>query len=185
VNYTVIIYAKNRKNMLLPGMTATVDVVTVEKKNVFMISNAALNYKPSEKILKEMADELKNNSSSQGKAVGGNTGRSSDRTKNGARNSFSSRNGARNNLSSTKDKTDLSKERETLKPGRLWYFDENKKMKVLFVRTGLNNGQKTEIISDKLKTDMKFLTGSTKGKSNTSAGNNSNNNQGRMPPRMF
>ena len=60
VNYTVIIFAKNKNNMLMPGMTATIDIITAEKENVFMISNSALRYRPSDKILKEFAASFSN-----------------------------------------------------------------------------------------------------------------------------
>jgi len=46
VTYTVIISADNRDNSLLPGMTATVSVVTGKKENVLRIPNTALRFQP-------------------------------------------------------------------------------------------------------------------------------------------
>jgi len=53
VTYTVVIRATNEGNYLLPGMTATVDFIIEEKKDVMMVPNAALRFQPSEKIVEE------------------------------------------------------------------------------------------------------------------------------------
>jgi HlyD family secretion protein len=55
VNYTVVVDASNKDGKLLPGMTATVDFVVEEKRDVLLVSNAALNFKPTEDQLKKMA----------------------------------------------------------------------------------------------------------------------------------
>lgn len=46
VTYTVIIGAQNRDQSLLPGMTATIEVITGEKENVLRVANTALRFKP-------------------------------------------------------------------------------------------------------------------------------------------
>ncbi|GAB1270151.1 hypothetical protein NBRC116493_34050 [Aurantivibrio infirmus] len=46
VTYTVIISAENRDNSLLPGMTATVSVITGKKTNVLRVPNTALRFQP-------------------------------------------------------------------------------------------------------------------------------------------
>jgi HlyD family secretion protein len=43
VNYIVVINADNDNGLLLPGMTATVDFITDQKKDVLMVSKSALN----------------------------------------------------------------------------------------------------------------------------------------------
>jgi HlyD family secretion protein len=54
VNYTVVVNASNKEGKLLPGMTATVDFVVEEKKDVLLVSNTALNYKPSTEMIQKM-----------------------------------------------------------------------------------------------------------------------------------
>lgn len=44
VNYTVVVTTKNKKNLLLPGMTATVDFIIQERKDVLLIDNAAIKF---------------------------------------------------------------------------------------------------------------------------------------------
>ena len=46
VTYTVIIGAQNRDQSLLPGMTATIEVITGEKEDVLRVANTALRFKP-------------------------------------------------------------------------------------------------------------------------------------------
>lgn len=48
VTYTVIITADNPDKHLLPGMTANVEIVTGERKNVLIIPNEALRFRPNE-----------------------------------------------------------------------------------------------------------------------------------------
>lgn len=54
VNYTVVVDASNKDGKLLPGMTATVDFVVEEKRDVLLVSNAALNFKPTTDQMKTM-----------------------------------------------------------------------------------------------------------------------------------
>lgn len=46
VTYDVVVTVNNPDEILAPGMTAYVNVVTAEKKNILLIPNAALRYKP-------------------------------------------------------------------------------------------------------------------------------------------
>lgn len=46
VNYTVIIDASNEGNLLFPGMTATIDFIVDQAKDVFLVSSEALNFRP-------------------------------------------------------------------------------------------------------------------------------------------
>jgi HlyD family secretion protein len=46
VNYAVIIDASNEGNMLFPGMTATIDFIVDQAKDVFLVSSEALNFRP-------------------------------------------------------------------------------------------------------------------------------------------
>lgn len=53
VNYTVIIEADNKEQLLLPGMTATVDFIIDSRENVLTVPNNALKIKPTEKMMAE------------------------------------------------------------------------------------------------------------------------------------
>lgn len=58
VNYTVVVDASNEKGMLLPGMTATVDFLVEEKRDVLMVPNSALSFKPSTELIKKYGPQM-------------------------------------------------------------------------------------------------------------------------------
>ena len=47
VTYDVVVTVENPDEILIPGMTAYVNVILAEKKNVLIVPNAALRYKPT------------------------------------------------------------------------------------------------------------------------------------------
>ncbi len=57
VTYTVTILAKNEELLLLPGMTANVEIITGQRNDVMRIANAAFRYQPSPDLLPEDAQE--------------------------------------------------------------------------------------------------------------------------------
>jgi len=65
VNYTVVVDASNEKGMLLPGMTATVDFLVEEKRDVLLVPNTALNFKPSEELIKKYGPQMMKKMSGQ------------------------------------------------------------------------------------------------------------------------
>jgi HlyD family secretion protein len=48
ITYTVIVSADNREDHLLPGMTAVVNLIVAERRDVLTIPNAALRFRPAE-----------------------------------------------------------------------------------------------------------------------------------------
>ncbi|WP_372767667.1 efflux RND transporter periplasmic adaptor subunit [Lutibacter sp.] len=54
VNYQVVIDVDNKNGELLPGMTANIEFITNVSKNVLIINNSALRYRPNEVMLKEI-----------------------------------------------------------------------------------------------------------------------------------
>lgn len=47
VTYTTIVEVSNPETRLMPGMTATVSIVTAEARNVLKVPNGALRYRPA------------------------------------------------------------------------------------------------------------------------------------------
>jgi HlyD family secretion protein len=46
VSYTAVLTVDNKDSTLRPGMTATAEIVTSEKRNVLLVPNAALRFSP-------------------------------------------------------------------------------------------------------------------------------------------
>ncbi|MEE4329307.1 MAG: efflux RND transporter periplasmic adaptor subunit [Wenzhouxiangella sp.] len=56
VTYTVVITAENPGQRLLPGMTASIDIVTGVRENVLRVANAAVRFRPPEAMIAEAGD---------------------------------------------------------------------------------------------------------------------------------
>ena len=54
VNYTVVVEVDNGSGELLPGMTATVDFLVDSARDVLLVPNAALRFRPSEEMIEEL-----------------------------------------------------------------------------------------------------------------------------------
>ncbi len=54
VNYTVVISTSNEGGLLLPGMTATIDIITKSAEDVYYLPNTALNYTPPMNVLEDL-----------------------------------------------------------------------------------------------------------------------------------
>jgi HlyD family secretion protein len=133
VNYTVVVNARNDDNILLPGMTATVDFYIQERNNVLLVPNAALRFQPTDDLLAEYKSE----SEKQPKV----------RSDSAKRNWQASAQGGKAQAAKSQF-------------GRVWYIDENKKLKKCPVVLGITDGKVTEVVKgNDLKEGMKIITG--------------------------
>jgi len=58
VNYQVVVDVDNEKGLLLPGMTANLEFITDAAKDVLLINNSALRFRPNEDMLEEIKPVL-------------------------------------------------------------------------------------------------------------------------------
>src|ERR1035437_5972421 len=129
VNYTVVCYADNEENFLLPGMTATVDFYIVQKESVLLVPNAALRFTPPDDILVEYKSDL----AKQNEGKTDTTVRKSPATR------------------TIHAKSLL---------GKIWYYDNNQKLRMAAVVLGITDGKNTEIIRGKnIFEGMKIISG--------------------------
>lgn len=54
VNYQVVVDVSNEEGLLLPGMTASLEFITGTAKDVLLINNSALRFRPDEAMLEEI-----------------------------------------------------------------------------------------------------------------------------------
>ncbi len=129
VNYTVVVNANNDNNLLLPGMTATVNFYIQERDSVILVPNSALRFQPTDDLLAEYkADSVKQNKPDSLKR--------------------------QQWAAAGKQKSPKSQY------GRLWYIDENKKLKKCGVVLGITDGKMTEIVKgNDIKEGMKVISG--------------------------
>ena len=58
VNYQVVIDVDNKKRLLIPGMTTNIEFITNTAKNVWLINNSALRFRPNEALLEKIKPVL-------------------------------------------------------------------------------------------------------------------------------
>lgn len=132
VSYTVVIGVANAGQKLLPGMTASVDFVTGEAKDVLTVPNAALRFRPTPAMLAE----VRKTDSAAAVTTQGDR-HASARPNDGA-------SGA----------AGQARERAVL-----WYLDAGGHLARMPVQTGLSDGQRTEISGKELKEGLNVIVG--------------------------
>jgi HlyD family secretion protein len=133
VNYTTVISVANLDGKLLPGMTATVQFLTGSAKNVLLVPNAAIRFRATPEMMAQVGmgqrtraagDSSRVASSANGQSTGAYGARTGS---SGTRGAGAPNGAARSNA------------------GMLWYLDKTGKLAVARVKTGLSDGQTTEI----------------------------------------
>ncbi len=158
VNYTVIIDAANNDNLLLPGMTATIDFIVEERKDVLLVPNTALRFQPSEEVMKNFISKEQKQFESM-----------PDSLKSKMQFGGTFQRGQNSGYSSGQRPKDS---------GRVWYLDNNHNLAMARFKTGATDGKETEIVkSRELEEGMQVIIGMKQN------GNESNSNNNR--PRGF
>jgi HlyD family secretion protein len=148
VNYTVVVSVSNASGKLLPGMTATIDFLTGSAKDVLLVPNAALRFRPTE----EMREQMRKSAARDGGDTQAQPGEWGSAARNGdAAGPRGPAAGRPRNLT------------------MLWYLDDQGKLAVARARTGLTDGQRTEVKSESLKEGMQIIIGVTQTSPTTAA----------------
>ena len=144
VNYTVVIDVSNRDGRLLPGMTATVEFLVARAEDVLKVPNAALRFRPSEAMIQELRARRQ-----QGGPTADGDGAPNRPSPSGA--------GAWGyGGSGTVGRADRTRD-----AAMLWYVDPQGELAVAPVRTGISDGQYTEVMGPKLTEGMQVIAGIT------------------------
>jgi HlyD family secretion protein len=142
VNYTVVVDAENKDNLLLPGMTATVDFIAESKKNVLLVPNLALRFQPTEEMQKEYQKNAQKSPASSSDSLRSRQGRNS---------------GQSGLASGGQQSSPRSSSKET---AQLWYLDNNGKLNMTTIRIGATDGRMTEIVRGRnIKEGMRIISG--------------------------
>lgn len=162
VTYTVVVSASNDENLLFPGMTATVDFIVDQRKDVFIVPNSALRFQPSDKIVEEFMKTRTPKSDSMAAKYAGR--REGGIPAEGEGNTQSHRQVA------------MSK---------IWYLNDAGKIMMEPVRTGISDGNYTEIAAaHDLTEGARIIYGLEQGNGNNSAASTSRPAFGGRGPRF-
>ncbi len=154
VNYTVVVSVTNEEGLLLPGMTATVDFMIERAENVLKVPNAALRFRPTTEMMAEFRRQMEQQGgegapgdSNRANRGGGEQGGGNRGWGGGGNGGFGGFGGPEGGGGRARD------------VARLWCLDEQGKPKVLRVRTGITDGQMTEIRAEDLTEGLEVISG--------------------------
>jgi HlyD family secretion protein len=163
VDYTVVVMVDNPDGKLLPGMTATVNFQTAKASNVLRVPNAALRFRATTAML--AAFQVPSGASAAG------AGRDSTQRTRAA--------GAGGDSTQRRQGTGQGGQTATgPRPGgaagssgfaMLWYLDAKGQPAATRVRTGLSDGQVTEIAGPDVKEGMQVIAAVTNEKAGTAS----------------
>ena len=163
VSYTVIVKVENHDGSLLPGMTCAMDFIVERSENVLMVSNAALRYQPTSLSAEKIEDMvfmagLENLNDEQRQAAV--EARAQAQSANPASQNVSQNTGLAGLLAGQGGRMPGAGRQLTTGQGtrtgrsnapaivmrNLWYMDNDGKLGVMRVSTGVSNGTFTEIL---------------------------------------
>lgn len=151
VNYTVVIAVANPDGTLLPGMTATVEFVVASAEAVLKVANAALRFRPPEALAAEARERFQKEMAARRAAQGEDAGQDR-RPEGGVPPAGAGRSGGRNGRDFTV----------------LYYLGADGKLAMMPVRTGITDGQMTEVRGRQLEAGMQVIAGMVAGAQKTS-----------------
>ncbi len=171
VNYTVVVQVDNSGGELLPGMTATIDFLIGEARNVLRVPNAALRLKPTTEMMQELIKSFRARFAQAGgnRLPGANAGSPPAMGRPAGTGGGMGGGFAGNGVQRPKD------------VALLWFIKDGKPAAVR-VRTGLTDGQMTEIRSGDVKEGMDVIKAFSDG---TGGSTSSQRTTVRRPPMMF
>jgi len=188
VDYTVVVYVNNPDGTLLPGMTATVNFQTAKAPNVLRIQNAALRFRPSEAML-AAADLPQRRPGAGGDSAAGGARRQFTAADSARFRQMMAQRGAQGGagfgggpggggFAGGQGGGFAGGQGGGFAGGQragaasvavLWTLDANNRPTPVRVRTGLTDGQMTEITGPTLKEGMKIIAAVTNEKASSSS----------------
>jgi HlyD family secretion protein len=162
-----VVDVPNADQRLLPGMTASVEFIVEQVKDVLQVANAALRYRPDPAVMTAIIERKR--AAMQGKGGPGGAGADSARAGGQAGGQAGGANphaggapggmaaggmGGMGGLGGASGGMPANR-------GMLWFTDADGKLDVMFVRTGITDGTNTEIRGRELEAGKQVIAGVT------------------------
>jgi HlyD family secretion protein len=148
VNYTVVVDADNPDGLLLPGMTASLDFLIEEKRDVLMVSSSALKIEPNGEMRAALQKRMQ-------ERFGGRP----DSTRQGSEGGREGFGGQMQAGGFPFGGMSMGQSGRPANMAMLWYLDEKGELAMQPVRTSTTDGKNTEIIPmrGELKEGLKVI----------------------------
>ncbi|MBE0567466.1 MAG: efflux RND transporter periplasmic adaptor subunit [Krumholzibacteria bacterium] len=138
VNYIAVVTVANPDGRLLPGMTATVDFIVDQATDVFYVPNAALRYRPDQAVMQAALERRR--AARQDRQASGQQAEAGEGQMPG---------GGTPGAGGT----------PPADRGMLWIVDQDGRLDVIMVRTGISDGTNTEIRGRDLEAGTRVIAG--------------------------
>jgi HlyD family secretion protein len=178
VNYTVVVDANNDKKLLLPGMTATVDFMVQESKDVLMVPNSALSFTPPQEMLQKIQARMAMTAKWQERQKEGKAGDASGTSGAAGANSGSGitspggGTGGTSGMAGGRTGGGMMNGKLPEHMGRVFYLDEKGNPAMAFLEKGISDGKMTEVKHSRHLTEgMKVIIAYSDGNSTKKADN--------------
>jgi HlyD family secretion protein len=169
VDYTVVVSVDNPDGALLPGMTATVSFQVAKASNVLRVQNAALRFRPPEAMLAAFRAEHGAADSGRRQFTAADSARfrqmMAQRAAQGGAGGAGAFGGGAGGAGSPAGGFAHAGTGGSTGFAQLWYLDQNGQPAMMRVRTGVTDGQTTEISGRDLKEGLQVIAAVTAEKS--------------------
>ncbi len=169
VNYTAVVTVQNEDGRLMPGMTATVKFVTDTANGVLSVPNSALRFQPTPEMLVG-AEGVRTDSVASGARPAGADGAPASGPREGGTAAPGGQGGRPAGMTRRNGAPSMA---------TIWTVKAGK-LAALQVRTGLSDGQRTQVMGPDLQAGMQVVIGTSTG---TAAGAAANPFQQQQPQR--
>ena len=167
VSYDVVVDVQNPEGRLLPGMTATVEFLVNEAQDVLKVANAALRFRPSEADIAAARERMQKERAERNGAQG-----TSGQPQQGGPGAWGQGGGAHGRQGAR----DMAV---------LWSLDAAGQLTPVPVRTGITDGQFTQVTGRRVQEGMDVIAGITLASQSTGSNPFQGNNQQRHRPGGF
>jgi len=157
VNYTVVVSVGNPKGTLLPGMTATVEFLTGTAKNTLIVPNAALRFRATPEMLADAGVSGATNGAPRTAADSAAFAARRDSVRR-ARGDSAGANATAGGANQARGGT-TTRAAGARGFAQLWFVDSAGKPAVTRVRTGLSDGQNTQVMGANIHEGMQVIVG--------------------------
>ena len=155
VNYTVVVDVDNPDGILLPGMTATVDFLVESATDVLTVPNAALRFRATEEMFAEVRERMQARRDAR-RAEGEGGDRPRGERPPGVEGGMSGGRPGGGRMA------EMIGGQMPDGMALLWYFDGEGNLAISPVRTGISDGQSTQIVGRGIEEGLQVIAGVTK-----------------------
>jgi len=190
VTYTTVVNVDNLQKKLRPGMTATVSIIVGEAHNALRVPNSAIRFTPDlsdadmQRLAAEMREKIGTRRPQAANQGGSQSGQATPESSQGGIQTAPAGQSGGTRMAfqgAGQGRMTEGQSGQRRQASRVW-LEEEGKLRMVFIRTGVTDGNYTELLGGQLNEGDEVIIGTaTAGSANTSA----EQSRGGRPPMMM